>query len=273
MTSESDTSGIVHDNASGDLNRSVETATSPAPSSSNFSVSSESDLLIPGKLYADIVRLKNCYQGIISQIDPNSNSDPGSLENPSTVLMLNKEQMAAGMKKRNNKFNVDVAKNSLVELLDCVRPLCLPLYQLDSHPRPSSVTQDSQITLLTARVESLCSQNKSDNEALTTQVESLKSTLSNFENYVTTLSPSQHHAPSPEPIPIHPDHVFLGHITPLLLPHMWTTSSPVMSVMTSPVSSTPSLPSRRKKGDQQLSLGRSTSTMGLVRTPLSSSPH
>lgn len=99
MASGSDTSGIPHDTAPGDLNRSVESVTSSAPSSNNFSVSSESNLLIPGKLYTDIVCLKNCYQGIINQIDPNRNADPGSVENPSTVMMLNKEQMVAGMKK------------------------------------------------------------------------------------------------------------------------------------------------------------------------------
>ena len=200
------TNGNVHGNEN-ELNRSVESSQSSAPSSSNFSVSSETDLLIPGKLYTDIVNLKKCYKEIISLIDPCNNTEDITVENPSSVLMLNKEQMLAGMKKRNNKFSAETAKSSLVALLDCVRPLCLPVYQSGLCPKPSSVTKDNQIELLTARVESLCSQNKSENEALTTQVESLKSTLSNFESFFKTFSQSQQPATSPDPIPIPPDHV------------------------------------------------------------------
>ena len=201
------TNGNVSNNETSELNRSLESARSSAPSSSNFSVSSESDLLIPGKLLTDIVNLKNCYKDIISQIDPYSNTEPNTVENPSSVPLLNKEQMLSGMKKRNNKFNAEAAKSSLVDLLECVRPLCLPTYQSGSRPKLSPVTQDNHIELLTARVESLCSQNKSENEALTAQVESLKSTLSNFENCFTTFSQSQLPAVSPDPIPIPPDHV------------------------------------------------------------------
>ncbi len=63
-------------NPSDPLNEShvSETATSALNSSGSISISSESSLLVPGKLYSDILALKKCYVDIIKQIDPNNNS-------------------------------------------------------------------------------------------------------------------------------------------------------------------------------------------------------
>ena len=99
---------------------------STSPSSTNFSVSSESNLFVPSKLHSDILKLKTCYTDIIKLIDPYKNS-PTSLENPNVVLMLNKEQMLAGIKK--NKLGAEGTKVNLVNLLECVRPLSLYVYQ------------------------------------------------------------------------------------------------------------------------------------------------
>lgn len=182
---------------------------STSTSTAIFSVSSETDLLIPGKLHNEIVNLKNCYVQIIDKIVPSN--DPKSLENPSQVLMLSKEQMLAGINKRRaagkEKFNAETAKNSLVDLLDCVRPLCLPFYQCDSNPKLPTVPKDNQISLLTERIESLSNQNKSNTEALTSQLESLKLTLSNFEGSLSNLNIPPATPPPPELISINPDHV------------------------------------------------------------------
>ena len=38
-----------------------------------ISMSSESNLQVPGKLYSDITKLKKCYVNILSELDPNKN--------------------------------------------------------------------------------------------------------------------------------------------------------------------------------------------------------
>ena len=187
----------VNENVS-ELNVSTE---STSPSLTNFSVSSESNLFVPSKLHSDILKLKTCYTDIIKLIDPYKNS-PTSLENPNVVLMLNKEQMLAGIKK--NKMGAEGTKVNLVNLLECVRPLCLPGYQCDTRPKLSLSTQDCDISALTSRVDSLCTQNRVDFESIKTQMELLKSTLSSFEGGA--VNPHQS-VPSPEPIPIPSGHV------------------------------------------------------------------
>ena len=174
----------VNENVS-ELNVSTD---STSPSSTNFSVSSESNLFVPSKLHSDILKLKTCYTDIIKLIDPYKNS-PTSLENPNVVLMLNKEQMLAGIKK--NKLGAEGTKVNLVNLLECVRPLCLPGYQCDTRPKLSSSTQDCDISALTSRVDSLCRQNRVDFESIKTQMESLKTTLSSFEGGA--VNPHQPH--------------------------------------------------------------------------------
>ena len=161
----------VNENVS-ELNVTTE---STSPSSTNFSVSSESNLFVPSKLNSDILNLKNCYIDIIKLIDPYKNSSSSSLENPNIVLMLNKEQMLAGIKK--NKLGAEGTKVNLVNLMDCVRPLCLPSYQCDTRPKLSSSSQDCDISALTSRVDSLCTQNRVDFESIKTQMESLKTTF------------------------------------------------------------------------------------------------
>ena len=87
-----------HSNVNENVSELNVTTESISPSSTNFSVSSESNLFVPSKLHSDILKLKTCYTDIIKLIDPYKNSST-SLENPSTVLMLNKEQILAGIKK------------------------------------------------------------------------------------------------------------------------------------------------------------------------------
>ena len=206
----------VTEELTNDSFRSTETiAESSTTTTTNFSTSSESNLLVPGKLLSDIVKLKQCYVDIISVIDPYSTQSKSSEENQNIILMLSKDQMTAGIAK--NKPKVDVVKKHLVNLLDCVRPLCLPNYQNDVNQtrKLTNVPQNCDISSLTTRVESLCNQNKADFEALQTQVESLKSTLSSFETLAVNFNQSQLPTPSPEPIPIHTDHVFsVEHSTP-----------------------------------------------------------
>ena len=203
-TPPTESSTVTPDPATNELNKSAE---SSSTATTIFSTSSETALLVPGKLHSDIVRLKECYVEIIKLIDPYSSTSTSPEENPSIILMLNKDQMMSGITK--NKLRVEGLKTNLVNLLDCVRPLCLPRYQYDIHPKRSTVTQNSEteISSLSSRVESLCSQNKTDFEALQTQMESLKTTLSSFEALASNVNLSSQPTPPTEPISTHPDHV------------------------------------------------------------------
>ena len=171
------------------------TALSSPPT--NISVSSESNLHIPGKLLSDIGDLKRCYSNLINIIHPSTSSSPED----NTVPLLNKEQISSGFK----KVGVKDCRVYLTDLLDCVRPICLPAYKHSPNFRlpPSTATQSSEITSLTTRVEALCTQNREEFESLQTQMESLKSSLLNFESAATNTNFSV----SPDPIPIPPDHV------------------------------------------------------------------
>ena len=184
---------------------SAQTAVRASSLTTNISASSESNLLVPGKLLTDIVKLKECYVDIIKDIDPYASSSTSTEENPNIVLMINKDQIMSGLKKK----KADLCKTHLANLLDCVRPLCLPSYQncQNSRPLPSTETQNCEVTSLTSRVESLCSQNKADFEALQIQMESLKATLSNFETLTSSVNHTPRSPPSPDPISIRPDHV------------------------------------------------------------------
>ena len=151
----------------------------------NISATSSSNLLVPGKLYSDLLKLKQCYIEIIKLIDihslPSSNSPE---DNHNIVLMLNKEQIAAGV---NKKLKLAGAKNNLANLLDCVRPLVLPSYHCDTSCHKSPAVPDSQLSSLSSRVEELSSQNKADFASITTQLDSLKSALANFENLASNI--------------------------------------------------------------------------------------
>ena len=75
----------VNENVS-ELNVSTD---SISPSSTNFSVSSESNLFVSSKLHPEFLKLKTCYTDIIKLIDPYKYSST-SLANPYIVSMLKK---------------------------------------------------------------------------------------------------------------------------------------------------------------------------------------
>ena len=190
-------------------NESFNSTQTTATTSTNISAASISNLLVPGKLYSDIVNLKQCYVDIMRTIDPYSTSSTSSEENQNIVLMINRDQISAGIAK--HKPKLDVCKKHIVNLLDCIRPICLPDYQNDVNQMRHTTniaTQNSDISSITKSLESLCSQNKADFQELHAQMEVLKSTVSSFESFASDIHNSQDSAPSPEPIPIPSEHVF-----------------------------------------------------------------
>ena len=57
-----------------------------------ISVTSESELLVAGKLHSDIIKLKDCYIKLLNKYDPNKTSD-------SCVDLLTREQMVSAITK------------------------------------------------------------------------------------------------------------------------------------------------------------------------------
>ncbi len=156
---------------------SFETATSSAV----ISVTSETDLKVTGKLYEQLLNLQKCYCSILEKYDVNRPQ-----EQTSTARLLTRDQLNAGLKK--TKFKKELIKDQLFDLIECTRPICLPNYQqiTDFSHKPHTgedVVQDHDITDLASRVEMLCSQNKSEFESLKSDLLSLKTSLSSFENF------------------------------------------------------------------------------------------
>ena len=102
---------------------SAHTAASASTTTTNISATSESNLHVPGKLLSDIIKLKQCYVNIIKVIDPHSS--PSTSPEDNIAPFLNKDQMTAGLK----KVNAPGCRTHLAEILDCVRPICLPAYR------------------------------------------------------------------------------------------------------------------------------------------------
>ena len=175
------------------LNRSTDSRDS-APITP-FSVSSESSLVVPGKLYADINKLKSCYMDIIKLLDPNDKIKSAT-KTSSEVLMLTKDQILRGITK--NKVNLPAVKNHLVTLLDTVRPVCLPNYQAGkcSPPGAFSFSEESQITSLVTRVETICNGNQSKLENLESELGSIKALVSNYEGMLFSASATKSSAPA-----------------------------------------------------------------------------
>ena len=174
------------------LNESSDSARTAAESlqSATISMCSESSLLVPGKLYTDISKLKSCYTDILRYIYKCSHT-PSATESVSDadVLLLTREQLISACKRREMK--AEVAKLHLVNLIEATRPVCIPNYQNDPRPKRSPV--DCQLLELSKCVETLSSQNLSQFETLKSELETLKSTVSNYENMLsqTPLTPSQ----------------------------------------------------------------------------------
>ena len=79
-------------NKSSDSSGTFTSVPSTLNSSLPISVSSESSLLVPGKLHSEIVALKQCYIKIIREIDQVKSS---KTQASGDVVMLNRDQIVA----------------------------------------------------------------------------------------------------------------------------------------------------------------------------------
>ena len=194
MANGSDDNGMVNDNQ--DANEpsqlsatesriSSETSRSDllnvSGQSTSFSVSSNSSLFVPNKLFTDLNNAKKCYMTIINEVDPNKNTET---QISKSVLMLSKEQILAGIK--SNKVNYERTKNLLADLLGHVRPLCLPDYQQDT--RPKITPHDTLLNDLATKIQQARSEQKIEFETLKSELETLKASLSSQETFLSNVS-------------------------------------------------------------------------------------
>ena len=169
-------------------NLSMTSSTPTSSGSSLISITSESDLKIGGVLFDQLTSLKSTYLRILRIFDP---ATPLTCTE-SEVVMLNRDQLVAGQKK--HKLKKEKLEGHIYDLLESVRPICLPGYKLDTAPRSKPVKYSQEIELVLQRVETSFSSNSLDFNRMQEKVESLEKTISELK----LTSPGvQPHQPTP----------------------------------------------------------------------------
>ena len=179
--------GNVHGNSVEESFNAISTATESLQS--DISVCSESNLLVPGKLFSDICKPKSCYLSIIQGVYNSVKSSVTDSSDPSEthVLMLTREQLEAGVKQ--GKMGANTARQYLVDLLELTQPVCVPSYQEDT--RPKILPVDSQLHEISANIKSLSSQHSCQFDTLKAELDKLQSTVSNYESMLSqTTTPN-----------------------------------------------------------------------------------
>ena len=192
-----DDSSNVNGNVNEESFHSVQT-TAESLTSTSISVCSESNLLVPGKLFHDILHLKSIYTVILRELHNSVKAFVEANPNPSEVeiLTMTHEQIDSAVKGAKAKD----LKTQVTALLNAVRPVCVPSYKEDTRPKLSPV--DKQISELTKNVQSLSSQQSCQFDALKTELVKLQSTVTHYE---TILSQTATSSPAPQLIEIPTD--------------------------------------------------------------------
>ena len=178
-------SDVQNDNVNEESFNSTSTAAESQPSTS-ISVCSESNLLVPGKLFSDILKLKSSYVVILRDVHNltknvvDANSDPSDVE----VLTMTFEQLESGVK----KMKAPDLKNHLVQILNNLRPVCVPNYLEDTRPKRSPI--DNKLNELSDCIKTLTSQHSNEFNNLKTELEKLQSTVVNYETILSTTTKS-----------------------------------------------------------------------------------
>ena len=176
-------SDVQDDNVNEESFVSTSTAAESQPSTS-ISVCSESNLLVPGKLFSDISKLKSSYVVILREIHNlvknvvDTNADPSDVE----VLTMTHEQLDSGVK----KMKAPDLKKHLVQILDHTRPVCVPNYLEDT--RPKWLPVDNKLSELSDCIKTMTSQHTVEFNNLKTELEKLQSTVGNYETILSTTN-------------------------------------------------------------------------------------
>jgi uncharacterized membrane protein YgcG len=161
---------------------SFETGTSNISSNINITTTSGSSNQVPCKLFNEISKLKLKYSDIINELFGEKSSSVDNVLHvflPKEIKSLNKPQL----------------QEHLTALLNVVKPICIPEYQGTSQVESVS---GGLITSLVQRVEALCNGNQSKLDNLESELGSIKSLVSNYENLLSsTAANTRSSAPAP----------------------------------------------------------------------------
>ena len=157
---------------------STQTTAESLPASSSISMCSASSLLVPGKLYNDISKLKSCYAAILKDIHTTRKNTVTEYESDEQlILLLTNDQLVAGCK--SHRMNAGVAKNHLMNLLELVRPVCVPSYLEDTRPKRGPV--DNQLSEIITSIQTLTTKNSAQFETLKAELEKCQATITSYE--------------------------------------------------------------------------------------------
>ena len=189
--------GNVENSAAEESFHSTQTATESL-TSTTISVCSQSDLLIPGKLFNDISKLKSCYIDILKETYASVKTTVAVTE--ADVLTLTREQLADYISKTGkDKMRAQAAKEHLLNMLELIRPVCVPDFQEDT--RPKRKPAECQINELSSNIQLLSSRHSEQFETLTAELQKLQSTVANYESILTSAPAPSTHAPQLIEIP------------------------------------------------------------------------
>jgi hypothetical protein len=171
------------------------------------SVTTSSELLVPGKLFSDITSLTEVYLDITRELYTSLNTKKGSKPIATNVELITATQLNTALK--------TLLKPSLVEkltkLYNCVRPICLPAYSQDNRPKKNEAQcqQDSDVKLVLDKIRSETASTEKRFEEIQRSLHDLTSSISHFQSSGATTSATYrtpgpgleaHHEPPPPPI-------------------------------------------------------------------------
>ena len=156
---------------------SISDSTSAATSSSTISVTSETELKLGGKLFEQFTTLQQTYTRILTEIESISltKNQKSNDRQPGTAFLTNDQ---VNKLCSDSKLKAPVAKKLLGELVNAIRPICLPSYKLDNGAQ-HSVKYSSDVESVLTRVEKSMVANRVDVSGLERQLAELTSKFAN----------------------------------------------------------------------------------------------
>ena len=201
-------------NGTGVLNNSLDSTTSfaTAPSlnntsiTTNVSMTSTSNLLVPNKLYLDIENFRVDYLRVVNDLN-NKLINTKTASQPRSVELLLNEQVDMACKKVNKPDLIMHFK----KLLSHAKAICVPQYKPDTRPKPSMSSHADGTAELFAKVESMASDYTTSFESMQKKLDSLTQSIDSFSKGIPDLTrlpstlPMNLPPPPPQPIQIRDD--------------------------------------------------------------------
>ena len=163
-------------------NVSFDNNDSTSSSEANISLTSNSEMYVPGKLHVDIISLKTEYLRIINSLDVKLSDD----NNTTTIELLTDEQLKAAM----GKLLKPTLFDHLCVLMTHIRNICLPKYEKDT--RPKLIPQNTKLDNIVDKVENLTSASNINFESIKKDLDCLQTLISNIKDSNVHLNSDSH---------------------------------------------------------------------------------